>query len=200
MKILKTKKLGINKFLLIIFIGTIYNCSSFAVKYDPVTLKQLSKPVKMAMSINPMLFHGPNKKPVPTEFFTIKSQMKGLMVDLKMIAQMERLDYFIMAYPTVSSSRKVGTYIETTTAYQETYVYPKDQEYLATNDSDRIFIVTKIPSSLYEILLKITNDQIDSKDANFWLSANSSEDADYLLEITPNYAHTTSSSGTYIME
>ena len=110
MKILKTKKLGINKFLLIIFIGTIYNCSSFAVKYDPVTLKQLSKPVKMAMSINPMLFHGPNKKPVPTEFFTIKSQMKGLMVDLKMIAQMERLDYFIMAYPTVLAEPLVPKY------------------------------------------------------------------------------------------
>lgn len=189
-----------NNFFLIILIGAISNCSSLVMKYDAATVKQFSKPAKMAMSINTMLFHGPNKKPVATEFFTIKSQMNGLTVDLKSIAQHEGLDYFIMAYPTVSSSTKVGNYIETTTAYQESYVYPKDQEHLATNDSDRIFIVPKIPVSLYESIVKTAKEQIDIKDVNLWLAVTNKEEANSFLEITPNYAHSTRNAGTYVME
>lgn len=188
-----------NKFISMVLIGIVLGCNTL-VKYDPIVLTQFPKPLKMSITVNPMLFHGIGKKPVATEFFTIKSQMNGLLLDLRSIAQREGLDYFIMAFPTVSSSRKVGSYIETTTAYQESYVYPKDKEDLATNDSDRIFIVSKIPASFFESLVKITQEQIYTKDANYWISINNKDEANSSLEIIPNYSHNSSSVANYISE
>ncbi len=192
-----------NRYFFVNLIILIIGCRSI-VEYDPLVIKQVAKPLKIAIKTKPMLFHDFEKEPVATEFFIIKSQMNGLMTDLKLVAFIEKLEYFIAAYPeyssTYSSTTNEGTYRRTTTVYGQSFVYPKNQEHLATNDTDRIFVISKIPPSLQETLLKIGSEQIDRKDANTWYSVSGKEEANAFLEITPNYSHYGKSSSTNVLE